>query len=473
MKQGSRHIFYMHEEERKQMLGLDTCGDFMPFYYNEVYHLYYLHKYCVYEVTTKDFVSYSEPRLAIPCGTPEEQDWHIGTGGVIERNGVFHFYYTGFNESHRDLEGKYEQVLMRAVSTDLAEWHKDPSFFIPPYEERYGGLHWRDPQVFWNEQAGEYWMAVTATEKGGAIHRSGCTHIMTSPNLENWKHDETICAPRQFETHECHDFFQIGDWWYMVFSNYTRWWETRYKMARSPEGPWIAPKADDMFDGRSFYAAKSVSDGNKRYLVGWQAIRVNMDDSKNYQWGGSVLVHELVQRQDGTLGVAFIEKIEESFGQVLPIAPTVHSGEWTDGAAFTGKEEHGFGWLELARTPETCLVKAKVRWSEDTLAWGMMLRTSGAGLEKWCQVRVEPTRGRLVFDRSNKFHDDHLFIEERYLPLQNTYEAEIKVVMSGNIILIYVNDTALATRAYDFNPGSAGLFIEQGEARFTDVGIFK
>lgn len=473
MKQGSRRIFYMHEEERQQLLGPDTCGDFMPFYHNGTYHLYYLHKYCVYEVTTKDFVAYSEPRMALVCGSPEDQDWHIGTGGVIERNGLFHFYYTGFNESNRDLEGKYEQVLMRAISEDLVEWTKDSDFFVTPLTERYGGLHWRDPQVFWNDEAEEYWLAVTATEKNGALHRGGCTHIMKSFDLAEWVHGETIYAPRLFETHECHDIFKMGDWWYMVFSTYGRWWETHYRMAKSPSGPWITPHPDDMFDGRAYYAAKTVTNGVRRYLVGWQAIRSGKNDRNKYQWGGSLLVHELVQRGDGTLGVKLIDNIEESFQQEVPQTPSVHSGEWKISDAILGRESYGFGWVEIGAMPESCVFKAKVRWSEQTIACGLMLHTSGDQLDKWCQVRIEPTRQRIIFDRSNRFDDDHMFIEERYLLATDKLEADIKVVVYGNIILIYVNDTALATRAYDFEPGSAGLFVEHGEAQFIDIGIFK
>ncbi|MCE3200338.1 glycoside hydrolase family protein [Paenibacillus sonchi] len=472
MKQGSRQRFYMHEEERKNMPGIDTCGDFMPFYHEGVYHLYYLHKYCIYEVTTKDFVSYGEPRLAVVCGSPEEQDWHIGTGSVVERDGVFHFYYTGFNENNRDTEGKYEQVLMRAISDDLIQWRKDPSFFVPPYTECYGGLHWRDPQVFWNDQAGEYWMAVTTTERGGPMNRSGCTHIMRSADLEQWEHGEMIYAPRSYATHECHDIFQMGGWWYMVFSNYTRWWETRYRMAKSPEGPWFIPPYDDMFDGRGFYAAKTVSNGTNRYLVGWQAIRSNMDDMSPYQWGGSTLVHELVQHPDGTLGVQLIPAIQDSFGQELLQAPAAHLGVWdSDTAAITGKEPYGFGWTELGRMAGDCLIEASVQWSSDTQACGIMLHTSGAGLEKWCQVRLEPQRNRLIFDRSNKFDGHHLFVEERYLLLDGSSGADIKIVASGNIIIIYVNNTALATRAYNYEPGSFGLFIEHGEAAFSNVKI--
>ena len=48
---------------------------------------------------------------------------------------------------------------------------------------------------------------------------------------------------------------------------------------------------DDMFDGREFYAAKTVTDGGKRYLVGWQAIRKDCRDENPFVWGGNVIVH--------------------------------------------------------------------------------------------------------------------------------------------------------------------------------------
>ncbi|WP_372632608.1 hypothetical protein [Cohnella sp.] len=471
---GNRQLFFMPETERPKMLGLDTCGDFMPFYHEGVFYLYYLHKYSIYEVTTTDFIQYSEPRMAIACGSPEDQDWHIGTGGVIEKDGVFHFYYTGFNEGNLHREGDLnEQVLMRAISSDLKDWSKDPGFFVRPDKQCYGNLHWRDPQPFRNEEAGEYWLVVTATEKDGLFRRGGCTHVMRSDDLDHWRHGDTIYAPRTFETHECHDLFRIGDWWYMVFSNYTRWWETRYRMARSPEGPWITPAPDDMFDGRAFYAAKTVSDGSRRYLVGWQAIRANMDDKQHYQWGGSVLVHELIQRDDGLLGVKPPETIRGHFRHMSELKPTPRLGEWTVNAETIGREPYGFGWLELGPMPAECLIRARLSWSEETIACGLMLRTSGDKLNKWCQVRIEPRRRRLVFDRSNKFDNDHHFIEERYFDCGDVREAELTIIASGNVIVIYANDTALAARAYDFEPGSAGLFVESGEVRCAEFGILE
>lgn len=63
----------------------------------------------------------------------------------------------------------------------------------------------------------------------------------------------------------------MGDKWYLTFSNYSRWWETRYRVADSFDGPWRVPAEDDMFDGREFYAAK-LRNGREETLYGWLGI---------------------------------------------------------------------------------------------------------------------------------------------------------------------------------------------------------
>ena len=85
-------------------------------------------------------------------------------------------------------------------------------------------------------------------------------------------------------------------------------------MSRSCNGPWIRPKTDS-FDGRAFYAAKTCSDGEHRYIFGWNPTRTqntwNFDpdpthegyDYKTYDWGGSLVPHEIYAREDGTLAV--------------------------------------------------------------------------------------------------------------------------------------------------------------------------
>ena len=467
---GNRNIFYTPENQYPGMPHGEMCGDFMPFYHDGVFYLFYLYKYCVYAVETRDFVSFGDPYPVLTNGSPEEQDWHIGTGSVFEGEGIFWFYYTGFNEGNAGAEGKNVQVILRAHSSDLKNWEKDRGFFFKPDSAFYGNLHWRDPHVFRNEEIGKYCMLITAEEKEGAHQRRGCTALYVSDDGKNWTHERTLYAPRTYITHECHDCFRMGDRWYLTFSNYSRWWETRYRTAERFEGPWKMPQADDMFDGREYYAAKSVSDGKKRYMVGWESNREGCRDSGKHLWGGNLLVHALEVRGDGTLGVKLPETIERSFCREVRPDPEPMQGAFSQSdEKLTLTSEDGFGWAKLFALPETCLFEAKISWTEGTEAVGLMIHTD-PNLEKWCQLRLEIRRGRILMDRYNRVDGDQSYLDERPIGFQND-SARVKLVVSGNIMLVYVDDVALTSRCYEIGSGDLGIFAEYGTAICRDCGL--
>ncbi len=467
---GNRNIFYTPENQYPGMPHGEMCGDFMPFYRNGVFYLFYLYKYCVYAVETKDFVSFEEPYLVLQNGSPQEQDWHIGTGSVFEHEGVFYFHYTGFCEANHGVEGKNVQVIMRATSTDLKNWEKDTSFFFKPDTRYYGNLHWRDPHVFWNEEIGKYCMLITATEKDGAYQRAGCTAVYVSDDVRNWEHYKTLYAPRTFISHECHDCFKMENKWYLSFSNYSRWWETRYRVAERFDGPWNVPKQDDMFDGREYYAAKSVTDGEKRYMVGWESIREGCKDNGKHLWGGNLLVHELVQRKDGSLGVKLPESIEKSFQNTLLLKAVARQGGLSGNTErMEVWAEDGFGWTELGELKETCLFRTRISWDERTQAAGLMIHTDPE-LQKWCQLRLEVHHGRIVMDRFNRVDGDQYYLDERPVIFTGN-SAEIKLIASGNIMLVYVDDVALVSRCYEIETGFIGVFSEYGKIVCTDTEL--
>lgn len=461
---GNYNIFYTPEKQYPGMPHGEMCGDFMPFFWKGVYHLFYLYKCCVYKVETEDFVHYKEPTLVLQNGSPDDQDWHIGTGSVFEYDGIFYFHYTGFCEGNHGLEGKNEQVILRARSTDMVHWEKDRDFFLRPDTRYYGNLHWRDPHVIRNDELGKFFMLITATQKEGAYKRTGCTAVYVSEDMNTWEHFKTLYAPRTFITHECHDCFKMGDKWYLTFSNYSRWWETRYRVADCFQGPYRVPEHDDMFDGREYYAAKSVTDGKKRYMVGWESIRENCRDSGRHLWGGNILVHELVQREDGTLGVKMPDTIEQSFTEEIPLKLTLRQGEFSgEDACFTGSASDGFAWAELSELPETALFDTELSWSEGTEAVGIMIHAQ-PDLKEWCQLRLEIKNGRILMDRYNRVDGDQYYLDER--PVRFTENsAKVKLVVSGNIMLVYVNDVALVSRCYEIASGSVGIFTEYGEIR--------
>ena len=105
----------------------------------------------------------------------------------------------------------------------------------------------------------------------------GCVALATSADLVDWEIKKPLYNPYLYDTLECLDLFKMNNNWYMIFSTYTRWWENRYVISSSQDGPFRSFK-DEILDNRSYYAAKTVSNGKRRFLVGWAARR---KDEKN------------------------------------------------------------------------------------------------------------------------------------------------------------------------------------------------
>lgn len=204
-------IFYTPQEQYVGMPHATMCGDFMPYYWQKEFYLFFLKDECVYLTRTKDFVDFSEARMVIKRGGDEDQEWHVGTGSICRMGEKFYFYFTGFRNPETISSENHEQVIMRAVSEDLLNWEKDSSFFMVPDQEHCADGHWRDPDVFWNEEMNKYVMLVTATEKEGADDRRGCTVIYISDDCDHWKFYKITYAPRIFITHECNNAFKMGD----------------------------------------------------------------------------------------------------------------------------------------------------------------------------------------------------------------------------------------------------------------------
>ena len=462
---GCNFIFYTPEYQYEGMPHGEMCGDLMPFYENGVYTFIYLYKYCIYAVETKDFVHYDNFRIVLQNGTPQEQDWHAATGSVCKCKDQYYFYYTGFCEGNRGKEGKYEQAILRAVSRDMISWEKDKEFMFCPDEEHFAGRHWRDPHVFWNKALGKYSMLVTACEKDGEENRSGCTAVYVSDDILNWEYYNTICSPGIYPTLECQDCFEINGKWYLTYSSYEKQWETKYKVADAFEGPWITPAWDDKFDGRDFYAAKTVFDGKHRYLVGWQSIRKDCKNDSPYVWGGNVVVHELVQRKNGERGVKMPDTIRQAFTSPLERNVVVKRGEWDTGKIISGKAAAGFGLIELSPMKNVCLIKATLKWTKDTHAVGIMFHIDGEKMEQWCQLRLELSHNRIALEKSGKTEKDQFFDEERPIHFREDQYAEITVLTSNDIIVVYVDDVALCGRCYNYSVGNAGVFVEYGEVQ--------
>jgi beta-fructofuranosidase len=352
-------------------------GDVIPFYWQGAYHAFYLKAplpprrngadgtpYA--HLVSRDLVNWEEWPLVIEPGDPGAPDSvSCFTGTVIERNGLFYLFYTGYPGRDKP------QTICLATSRDLRIWQKDPRnplFGADP--QWYEAIDWRDPFPFWNEEMGEYWMLLAARIKDGPTNRRGCIALAVSPDLEQWEIRPPFWSPRLYYTHECPDLFRMGDDWVLVYSTFSERMVTHYRVSKSLAGPWFGP-TNDTFDGRAFYAAKTASDGQRRFVFGWNPTREGETDSGRWQWGGNMVVHE-VRRGDGdNLTVSLPPELARvSLGtETLKFRP--HLGEWqAQDSSFCVTCTDGFAAATLGTLPNCCQIDCAISCGADTRSCG-------------------------------------------------------------------------------------------------------
>ena len=455
------------------------AADFIPYYANGKYHLFYLLDWRNpkdfgegtpwYQISTTNFTQFTEHGMMLRRGTDEDQDLYVFTGSVVQGLGQYHIFYTGHNPYFRK-QDRPEQGVMHAVSDDLITWRKVPAdtFFAPL--DHYEMHDWRDPFVFWNEETSEYWMLLAARLKNGPSRRRGCTALCSSKDLKRWEAREPFYSPGMYYTHECPDLFKMGHWWYFVFSEFSVRCVTRYRMAQSLSGPWLTPD-DDQFDGRAFYAAKTASDGDRRYIFGWNPTREGEKDNGSWHWGGNLVVHEVIQQTDGTLAVQIPDSINVLFShqEAAQIRCGVGRLQQTDNIAQLSSGS-GFACAAAGMMPDQCLLSATIHLNDTCRGAGVMLRCSD-DFEKAYYLRLEPAQNRLVFDMWPRAGDvPHMVELERPLNMRAGQNVDIQVAVEGTICEVYVDHRlALSTRLYDLRSGQWGIFVNEGSAGFSEL----
>ena len=449
-------------------------GDVIPFFHDGLFHAFYLRaplgpirrgaNHTAYaHAVSRDLVRWEEWPDAIAPGPPgAPDDVACWTGCVVEHDGRFLLFYTGYPGKGRP------QSVCLAMSDDLRTWTKDPGNPVVVADERwYEPTDWRDPFVFRDDETGEFRMLLAGRTREGPRHRRGCLALAASSDLRHWEVRAPIWQPRLVHTHECPDVFRWGDGWALVYSEFSDEHTTRHRMADTLDGPWRTPVVDS-FDTRAHYAAKTVTDGKRRFLLGWLPTRDGSTDGGRWDWGGCLVVHELVASASGDgLAARVLPELDGAFADPVPTALGAACGDWslqTDG--IVGDALDGFAAATLGAMPVTGRFDVAVRCDPGTRAAGVLLRC-GPTLDAHYMVRWEPRRQRVVFDRWPRAGDVP-FVHERPVIVAPDADLDLTVVFDGSAIVVYVaGQTALSARAYDHATGDVGLFVMEGAATFS------
>jgi len=467
-------------------------GDVIPFVHDDLVSLFYLHDRrdpstpgtSWNRYTTEDFAAYEHAGVSLQHGAVTDQDLNAYTGSVVESEGVFHLFYTGHNPDFlAPTTGEPVQVVMHATSADgIRSWtkHPDHTFGAPV---GYEASDWRDPFVFKPDPEGPWHMLLAARSDSGPSRRRGLIADCVSDDLVTWQVVEPFWAPHRYITHECPEVFAIGDWWYLVYSEFSDHFVTRYRMSRSPFGPWTVPLRDSI-DGRALYAAKSVEHRGARYFAGWIPTREGEVDDGAWQWAGDLAVHEAVQSFDGTLDFRMPAALRASFDQHSVPAFRPVLGNWSvseDTCQLAVPDGYGIVAVAVADSPEQFLLDVTIDIGENTTECGVVLRARADEDEGYI-VRLEPRVGRMVFDRWPRKRTgigqwqvsgdiSHEVELERPIEIKPGRH-RLSVLVDGTACVAYLDEkVAMSARMYDRRGGGVGLFVGEGDATFTDVSI--
>ncbi|MFH6998701.1 glycoside hydrolase domain-containing protein [Flavobacterium sp. FlaQc-57] len=452
-------------------------GDIMPFFDNGKFHVYFLHDaqnkpagkgfHDIHEYLSTDLAHFTYEGQMIPFGKTTDPDFAIGTGSVVKVGNLYYFYYTGHNETPAFVQSNARESVLCATSTDLKNWKKVPSFKITA-PTGYYNYDFRDPHVFYNDELKKYSMLVsTQTEPG---RKAVLLHFTsTDPASGKWDVQAPIYTTTPQDNYlmmECADVFKMGSYWYLVFSeNWSGNKGTHYRMSSSINGPWNKPE-NDMIDGEYFYAGKTASDGNKRYVFGWNARKTPENDLGNKDWAGNMVIHELIQNSDGTLGTQAPQKVKDLFSKKVTAEVDATSGNVT---ATSGNYALSGVTNKVIVTFKTVGKKAKIK-AEVTLGnasgtSGFVFHTNDTG--SFYKIIFDVSKSKIIGYNSASQ-------EVTRIPFQfqvNT-KYDIEIITEGSVVVLYFNGkTALTNRIYGRDKNKWGLIAEGQNSTFSNLQI--
>lgn len=451
-------------------------GDIMPYFDNGKFHIFFLHDaqnkpagkgfHDIHEFQSTDLAKFSYKGQMIPYGNANDPDFAVGTGSVVKIGTVYYFYYTGHNEAAAFLQLNPRESVLCATSTDLKNWKKVTSFKITA-PKGYYNYDFRDPHVFYNDELKKYSMFVsTQTESG---RKAVLLHFTSAdPASGKWEVQAPIYTTTPEDNYlmmECADIFKMGNYWYLLFSeNWGATKGTHYRMATSVNGPWIKPE-NDMIDGEYFYAAKTASDGNKRYAFGWTARKIPETDGGNKEWAGNMVIHELIQNSNGTLGAKAPESVKNLFSNKVSVEVEITSGT---AAANNGTYKlSGDAWVTFKPSGKKAKIKGQFTLGNNNGTAGFVFHTDAAG--NYYKIVFEPSKGRIAgYNSASK--------EETRIPFnfQSGVKYEVEIITEGSLCILYLDGkVALSNRIYGRDKTNWGIFSNAQEFGVSNLELKK
>ena len=433
-------------------------GDTMPYFEDGTYYIYYLkeagdsYNHSVYLATTTDFVTYTEVDAPVlEANRDGGQDSWIGTGSVVKSGDKYYFFYTGHGNG-AVLE--YAEKVMVAVGDTPTSFEKLEGWEITPPAELGQKNDFRDPQGYVDPETGNIILTVTAAMDGVAR----ILKYTVSPDLKNKHYDGVIFTNDEakngdFWNLECSDTFKIGDKYYITYSaqDDTLW----YAVSDTPYGPYGDPVR---LDGKLFYAAKHVEDGEKYYMVGWARRSESVSSTQDVAgWAGNMAAQEIIQNSDGTLYLDPVDAVAESFSvrRELPCEGGTHAYVASGSA---------YNYADAFTCYESFMLTGEFTFTGEG-SFGLSFDYNGRD-DKNKFISIAPSDGvmRLAFNEGGTV------ITETAAPLTAGETYSFTYIQEGSVGIFYIDGVnSLTVRLYGASGKNIEIFAENNSVLFTSL----
>lgn len=233
-----------------------------------------------------------------------------------------------------------------------------------------------------------------------------------------------------------------------------------YRMAKSLDGPWIAP-SDDAFDGSAYYAGRTFELNGQRILFGWVGTKEKCDDRSNFEWAGTFVAHEVYQREDGTLGVRIPDTVWNAFNERENVGNVTIDG--------TGARQEAVLALGCG---DLFSFEADITFSEGTRSFGLRVNENEDTALGY-QFIFPVAENRYVFEGSPNFPWFNVMNIglERPIKLEAGRNYHLQLIVDDTIGTLYVDGVALNVRMYERPGESLSIFATDGVVEVRNVSI--
>jgi len=472
-------------------------GDVMPFYepQEKVFKLFYLqdfrpnpegayHPIWGVSLTSNGYQSLGE---MIPTGGLLEQDAAIGTGSCVwcEDQQLYYFFYTG--NKYLPTADDNAQAVQYATSTDGKHWTKNSVFVLRGDDYGYSAIDFRDPFIFFGDDQLYHMIISTTTGKGTLAE-------FTSSNLQTWKHQGVFMTMMWDRFYECPDIFKMGNWWYLVYSEQHRAIRrVQYFKGKTlaelkactlnDAGKW-PDDHEGYLDSRGFYGAKTASDDENRYIWGWCPTRKGNNntatgsESEEPEWGGAMVMHRLIQHEDGSLSLGEVPAIKAKYTTSVPVRVMRIQGDAVTDPTYTLSGESNILFSRLSHHNHIHMTITTVTAQDKfgiSLCRGTQM-TSTADSSVYYTILVNPessTQRKIYFQqRGEGGIGDIGYIDSYAFPTPADRTYSIDLYTDNSVSVLYINDKLCWTnRIYGIQKNCWSIDCFSGSITASDISI--